>query len=77
MNIDSSIGSAIQNSTGLTMTKIIESGNDKTEMTLSNNAATEEKPVKCIKMWKNHGVFGTELCDFRIEKANMPENTLY
>ena len=27
-NIDSSIGSAIQNSTGLSMTKIIESGND-------------------------------------------------
>ena len=39
-NIDSSIGSAIQNSTGLSMTKIIESGNDRTEMTLSTNAAT-------------------------------------
>ena len=75
-NIDSSIGSAIQNSTGLSMTKIIESSNDKTKITLSTNAATEEKPVKCINMWENHGFFGTELCDFRIEKANMPENTL-
>ena len=76
-NIDSSIGSAIQNSTGLSMTKIIESGNDRTEMALSTNATIEEKPVKSINMWKNHGFFGTESCDFSIEKANMPENTLY
>ena len=80
MNIDSSIGSGIQNSIRLSMTKIIESGNDRTEMTLSTNATTEEKPVKCINIWKNHGFFGTESCDFSIEsieKANMPENTLY
>ena len=76
MNIDSSIGYAIQNSTGLSMTKIIQSGNDQTEMTLSTNA-TEEKTVKCINMWKNHGFFGTESCDFSIEKANMPKNTIY
>ena len=53
------------------MTKIIESGNDRTEMTLSTNATAEEKTVKCINMWKNHGFFGTESCDFSIEKANM------
>ena len=75
-NIDSSIGSAIQNSTGLSMTKIIKSGNDWTEMTLSTNA-TEEKTVKSINMWKNYGFFGTESCDFSIEKANMPESTVY
>ena len=59
-NIESSIRGAIQNSTGLTMTKIVESGNDRTEMTLSNNATTVDKSVKCINMWKNHGFFGTE-----------------
>ena len=74
-NIHSSIGSAIQNLTGLNMTKITESGNDRTEMTLSTS--TEEKPVKCINMWKNHGFFITDSCDFSIEKANMPGNTLY
>ena len=58
------------------MTKIIESGNDRTEITPSTSA-TEEKPVKCINMWKNHDFFGTEFCDFSIEKANMPENTVY
>ena len=76
-NIDSSIGSAIQNSTGLSMTKIFESSNGKTEMTLSTNATTKEKPIKGINMWKNYGFFGTESCDFSIEKANMPENTLF
>ena len=75
-NIDSSIGCAIQNSMGLSMTKIIESGNDRMEMTLSTNAA-EENPVKCIHMWKNHGFLGTESWGFSIEKANMPENTVY
>ena len=45
-------------------------------MTLSTNA-TEEKTVKSINMWKNYGFFGTESCDFSIEKANMPESTVY
>ena len=30
-----------------------------------------------MKMWKNHGFFGTESCDFAIEKANMPDNTIF
>ena len=76
-SIDSSIGIAIQNSSGLSMTKIIESGNDRTEMTLSTGATEEKKRAKCINMWKNHGFFGTESCDFSTEKANIPENTLF
>ena len=59
------------------MTKIIESGNDRTEMTLSTGSTEEKNRAKCINMWKNHGFFGTESCDFSIEKANMPENTLF
>ena len=58
------------------MTKNIESGNDRTEMTLSTSTA-EEKLIKCINMWKNDGFLGTESCYFSIEKANMPENTVY
>ena len=34
-NIDSSIGRAIRNSTGLSMKKVIENGDDRTEMTLA------------------------------------------
>ena len=59
------------------MTKVIESGNERTEMTLTTNAAEKIKPVKCMNMWKNYGLFGTESCDFGIEKANMPENTIF
>ena len=66
-NIDSSIRRTIQNSTGLSMTKIIKSGSNRTKMTLSTNATTEEKPIKCINMWKNHSSFGTESCDFSFE----------
>ena len=76
-SINSSIGTTIQNSSGLSMTKIIESGNDGTEMTLSTCATEEKKRAKCTDMWKNHVFFGTESCNFSIEKANMPENTLF
>ena len=34
-NIDSRIGSAIRNASGLTMRKVIESRNDRTEMTVT------------------------------------------
>ena len=37
----------------------------------------KKKTVKSINMWKNHGFFGTESCDFSMEKVNMPENTIY
>ena len=76
-SIDSSIGTAIQNSSELSMTKIMESGNDRTEITLSAGSTEEKKHAKCINMWKNHGFFGIESCDFSIEKANMLENTLF
>ena len=65
-NIHLSIGSATQNPTGLNMTKITESGNDRTEMTLS--ISTEEKPVKCINMWKNHGFFSLILAILALKK---------
>ena len=69
-NIDSSIGSPIQNSSGLTMRKVIESGDDRTEMTV-DTVNSEEKVKKSINLWENFGFFGTESCDFSIEKANL------
>ena len=54
-SIDSSIGIPIQNSSGLSMTKSIESGNDRTETTLSTGATEEKRRAKRINMWKNHG----------------------
>ena len=28
-------------------------------------------------MWKDFGFFGSEICEFNIEKVKMPENTLF
>ena len=75
-NIDSSIGSAIRNSLGLTMRKVIESGDDRTEVTV-DTLNPEEKVKKSINLWENFRYFGTESCDFSIEKANLPENTMF
>ena len=75
-NIDSSIGSAIRNSLGLTMRKVIESGDDRTEVTV-DTLNPEEKVKKSINLWENFRYFGTESCDFSIEKANLPENTIF
>ena len=75
-NIDLSIGSAIRNSAGLTMTKLIESEDERSEMTVSI-VNGQEKFKKSINLWENFGHFGTESCDFSIEKANLPENTVF
>ena len=75
--IDSSIGTAIQNSNGFNIKKVFENGNGKTEMSLLTVSQAEEKRPKSVKMWKNNGFFADECCDFSIEKVNMPENTLF
>ena len=74
-HIDSSIGSAIQNSSSITMTKVYENGADRSELTVS--AQNEEVVKKSVNLWPNFRYFGTESCDFTIEKANLPENTIF
>ena len=37
----------------------------------------EEKQPKSVTMWTRNGFFADECCDFSLEKANMPENTLF
>ena len=74
-HFDSSIGSAIQNSSSITMTKVIENGGDRSELTVS--AQNKDGFKKSINLWPNFGYFGTESCDFSIEKANLPENTTF
>ena len=58
------------------MKKVIESGDRRTEMTL-DTVNSEEKVKKSINLWNNFEYFGTESCDFSIEKANLPENTIF
>ena len=38
---------------------------------------SEKKKSKSVSMWKDFGFFGSEICEFNIEKVNMPENTLF
>ena len=75
-NIDSSIGSTIRNASGLTMKKVIKSGDDRTEVTV-DTLNSEEKLKKSFNLWENFRYFGTESCDFSIGKANLPENTIF
>ena len=60
------------------MTEVIENGADRSELTMSAAAAQDEDSVKkSINLWPNFGYFGTESCNFSIEKANLPENTIF
>ena len=72
--IDFSIEKALQNSSGINLTKITENAGARTEISLSTSSL--EKP-KIVNMWKDFGFFGSEICEFNIEKVNMPENTLF
>ena len=38
---------------------------------------SEEKVKKSFDLWENFWYFSTESCDFSIEKANLPENTIF
>ena len=76
-NIDSSISSAIRNCAGLIMKKVIENGDERSEMSVSTVKGEEEGKQKCINLWQDFGYFGTESCDFSIEKANLPENSVF
>ena len=75
-SVDSSIGSAIRNSAGLSMEKVIENGDGRTELSVSTVNNSEEKK-KSVFLWKNFGCFGSESCNFSIEKANLLANTIF
>ena len=70
-SVDSSIGSAIRNSASLSMKKVIQNGDERTELSVSTVNNSEEKK-KTAFMWENFGYFGSESCSFSIEKANIP-----
>ena len=74
-NRDSSIGNTTRNSANLSMKKAIESGEDRTQLSLST-INSDQEVKKSFQFWKDFGYFGTEYCDFSIKKANMPENLL-
>ena len=74
-NIDFSIGTTIRNSKGLKMKKVIENGDERSEMTVS--VSDQDRMKKSLNLWEKLGYFGNETCDFSIEKANLPENSAF
>ena len=74
-SIDLSIGSAVQNSSEINLTKNTENDGVRTETSLSTNSS--EKKPESVSMWKDFGFFGSETCELNIEKVNMLENTLF
>ena len=56
-SIDLSIGNAVQNSSGINLTKITENNGVRTEMFLLTN--TSKKKPKSVSMWKDFGFFGS------------------
>ena len=54
------------------MRKVIESGDDRTEVTV-DTPNSEERVKKSFNLWENLGYFDTESCDFSMEKATCPK----
>lgn len=74
-SIDSGISSSIENSSKLSMTKVIENVSTRTELAIS--AEKESGKKNRIHLFEKNGFFGLQVCDFSIEKANLPENTIF
>ena len=63
-----------QNCSEINLTEITENAGARTEMSISTSPL---EILKSVNMWKDFGFFGSEICEFNIEKVNMPENTLF
>ena len=71
--IDSGISNAVQQSSKLPMTKVLENG--RMETTIS--AKREPQIKNSTNLWMKNGFFSSQVCDFSIEKANLPEMTIF
>ena len=58
------------------MKNVVENGDDRPEMTVST-VKDQDRIKKSLNLWKRLGYFGIETCDFSIEKANLPENSVF
>ena len=74
VSIDSGISDTIQQSSRLTMTKVIENSNGRTELAVIADKKQGEK--NSTDLWKQNGYFSSQACDFSIETANLLENTI-
>ena len=65
--IDSDISRTIQSA----LSKVFDQG--KTEINIS--VEKEQGKRSSCYLWKKNGYFDSQVCDFSLEEANLPENT--
>ena len=75
-SIDSSIGKVIQNTEGISMQKVLNK-DGLTEMKVTTIASDNKEQKKERLLWKEYGCFDEAPIDFKLEKPNLPENTLF
>ena len=56
------------------MTKVLEKGG-RTETTISTEK--EQAKKNSTDLWRKNGFFSSQVCDFSLEKANLPESTIF
>ena len=71
--IDSRIFLAVRNSDKICLTKNIFEGAVESTLTVEKFTSFKRNTTD---IWKNYGYFKQQACDFSIEKANLPENTI-
>ena len=71
--IDSGISEALRDATKISMTKnIFEDGRIETAVTAKKSGFKRNT----TDVWPNYSFFNKQLCDFGVEKENLPENSL-
>ena len=73
-SIDSGISSAVKESSKLSITKTLFDGRVETTITAEKDTGCRRNSTD---LWHKNSYFKAEVCDFSLEKANMPENTIF
>ena len=57
----------------LSMTKVLHDGRMETTIT----AEKDNGKRNCTDLWSKNGYSSSQVCDFSLEKANLPEMTIF
>ena len=71
--IDSGISSAVRDSSKLSMTKVLHNGRMETTITAEKDNGKRNRTA----LWNKNGYFSSQVCDFSLEKANLPKMTIF
>ena len=71
--IDSVISSAVRDSSKLSLTKVLHDGRMETTIT----AEKDNEKRNSTDLWSKNGYSSSKVCDFSLEKADLPEMTIF